>query len=57
MAKVKDKQRILKTAREKHRYLQGNPPKAINGLLYRNNAGQKKLVKYIQSFEREKPAN
>ena len=57
MAKVKDKQRILKTAREKHRYLQGNPPKAINGFLYRNNAGQKELVKYIQSFEREKPAN
>ena len=48
MAKVKDKQRILKAVREKHRYLQGNPHKAISGLRYRNNAGQKEVIKYIQ---------
>ena len=51
MAKVKDKQRILKTAREKQRVsYKGNP---INWFLYRNFAGQKGVAKYIISPERD----
>ena len=54
MAKVKE--RILKAAREKQRVnYRGTPRKAISCFLYKNDAGQKGVARYIQSPESEKP--
>ena len=45
IAKVKDKQRILKAAREKQRVsYKGNHHRANSLLLYRNFAGQKRVA-------------
>ena len=54
MPKVKDKERILKAAREVS-YLQGSSHKAVSQCLKRNSAGQKGLAGNIQSREKQEP--
>ena len=39
--------RILKAAREKQSYIQGNPHKVISSYFFRNFAGQKGVAPYI----------
>ena len=56
MAKIKDKERILKAAREKQSQLQRKPHKVISRFLSRNFAGQKGGALYVESLEREKSA-
>ena len=56
MPKVKDKQRILKAAREKLlSYLQGSSHKTVSWFLNRNFAGQKGLAQNIQSDDKQGP--
>ena len=53
MANVKDKERILKAAREKQRVSYKGTPLRLSADF---NAGQKLVARYIQSPDREKPA-
>ena len=57
MAKVKDKERVLKAVREKQRdnYKRTSIRLGVD-FLYRNTTGQKRLERYIQSAKREKSA-
>ena len=48
LAKIKDKERILKAAREKESYLQRSAHKIISCFLKRNLAGKKGLERSIQ---------
>lgn len=47
MSEIKDKEQLLKAAREKTYYVQGNPHKAISRFLHRNTMGQKEVAQYI----------
>lgn len=52
MSKVKGKERILITVREKTScYVQSNPHKTISSFISRNLAGQKKVAQYMPSTE------
>ena len=53
MPKVNDKGRILKAAREKQ-LPKGHPHKTVR-FLKRNFAGQKRLARYSQSHEKQRP--
>ena len=56
MQMVKDKERILKAAREKQlSYLKGSFHKTVCWFLNRNSAGQKGLAGIIQSNEKQGP--
>ena len=57
MVKVRDKEKILKTAREKQKAHLREFPWAISWFLYRNTTGQKGVAKYIESIKREKKIN
>ena len=51
---VKDKERILKAAKEEQRAnYKGTPHKAISCFLYRNTTDKKGVAKYVQSFKKE----
>ena len=56
MSKVKDKEKIIKTARE-NSYIQGNTHKTMNRYFSTKFSGQKGIAQYIQSAERKKPSN
>ena len=55
LPKIKDKERILKAAREKQSYLQRSSHKIINWFLKWNFAGKKGLARSIQSDEKQGP--
>ena len=57
LAKIKDKERILKAAREKESYLQRSAHKIISCFLKRNLAGKKGLERSIPSYERQGPTS
>ena len=52
MSKVKDKERIIKTARE-NSYVQGNTHKTMSRYFSTKFAGQKGIAQYIQNAERK----
>ena len=56
MAKVKDKERIQKAAREKQRANYKGTPIKLSEFPYRNTLGQKRVARYIQSSKKEKLA-
>ena len=53
MSKVKDKERILKAAREKQRVNDKGMPIRLSADFSTNVAGQKGVARYIQTPERE----
>ena len=55
MPNVKDKERILKAAREKQSYLQRSSHKIINWFLKWNFAGKKGLARSIQNDDKQGP--
>ena len=52
MSKVKDQEKIIKTARE-NSYIQGNTHKTMNRYFSTKFSGQKGIAQYIQSAERK----
>lgn len=54
LSKAKDKERILKTAREANHHIQGRLNKIICRFLIRKFGGQKTFGQYIQSGQRRK---
>ena len=57
LPKIKDKERILKAAREKKSYLQRSSHKTISWFLKRNLVGKKGLARSIPSHERQGPTS
>ena len=57
LSKIKEKERILNTRREKQSYLQRSSHKTISGFLKRNLVGKKGLERSIQSHERQGPTS
>ena len=56
LTKIKDKEKILKAAREKKQITyKGNPIKVVGRFFSRNSAGQKGVARYTQRDERRKP--
>ena len=55
LAKIKEKERILKAAREKESYLRRSSHKTISLFLKRNLADKKGLERSIRSHERQGP--
>ena len=53
MPKVKDKERLLKTAREKELVTYKGPPTGLSVDFSTETAGQKRLAKNIQSDEKQ----
>ena len=57
LAKIKDKERVLKAARVKESYLQWSSHKAMIWFIKRNLAGNKGLARSIPSHERQGPTS
>ena len=57
LAKMKDKERILKAAREKETVTHKGVPIRLSRFLKRNLAGKKGLERSIQSHERQRPTS
>ena len=55
LTKIKDKEKILTTAREKKHITQGNPDKVTGRFFSRNSVGQKGVAQYTECDERKKP--